>query len=1572
MKKIVFGILLTLLVLALTAVWLVRQPGTQTWLAQKAMAYLAHTYGVNTSIESVKIKFLNQIEAENFFIADKQNDTLCAFNNLTIDINLWSLLQPKLVIGNINLTGAVVNLYRNKGQTAFNYDFLLGEDTATTTQTTDTLPLWLHIHQIQLHNTRLQYADAPGGQNLQLYLDKAALTFNRLDLNRSVFDLNRLLLENGQISLDLYTPDSLLLATIPQPNAPPPNTTTQTPAMQALIGNLNAQGICLNYTDHTQNPANNGGIDPANMSVNDFETAITNLRYAGDTIQLQLQQLAFAEHSGFVCKQLGASVQYTPKGVTLSDLVFETPKSVIKADFLAHYPNTDAFTNQPDSVTLALNLPQLQLHEQDLFLLYPDVKSYHLLKPANATLTAQTNLSGTLGNLLLQNTQVQLGNNTVKAKTIALTHPTDSKNLQYNIKNLWVNSSYKALCAVFYPSLIPPQMATLGKAQLSGNLSGSMNHAKVLANLFSDAGNIDADVAVHLTEPMKYSGKVALHRFEAGKMAEMDSLIGQVTLQANFDLQDTNPEKITGTAQVNLQQAQLMGYNYQNALLNLNLDRNIYTANVEVNDPALQIQLQANANLRNNLPQIAATANLQHLNTTALGLYAWDYTLGTQLKTNLQGNSAENITGTLELNNTRFTRKDTTRILKEAKINISEKNNAKKIDIQSDIADANLLGRFKPDMLASGIMRTINRYYRAFPDTFTNYTLPQQADFSLKMKDIALLQQLFVPELKRLDTCTLSGKIDETANIFETTVQVRNAAYDTYLLERANLTSGNESGRLVSSVQVKQLHIQSDTTETILPGADLGINMTNDSLLLNMRVQTDTTGIALELKNLLAAINGNAYTVQLLDDTLVLNNKVWQVKPDNALTLSADGVEARNFRLGYGNGQLSINNKEPGNAVSPLLVALSNFSLQELGSLAGTDSLYLSGHLNGNVEITNPTGDMSVAAQLLIDQLNYEGAELGNLQLQTRYDKTGIVPIDLSLSGLYHQAMLKGTYNLNDTLHALNLGLDLQKIDLGGLQPVAEGSVNNLSGTLFGKVRIEGAVSAPKLSGGIQLEDAVMELPATKTAYTLPDAKLRIEPGGFHLEPAAMIDQTGSALNLQADIEHQNFDNINLNLHAWGSNLQLMNTKGTSPDMPAYGTVNGNLDVKVTGSSNSPDIKVFFETGKNTNIYVSVPESESNIQKEQLVTFGSQNARIDSMVQKMNEHEQKRKEQAEAAALNYNFTLKLAANSNASLNIVIDPAAGDQLSCIGEGNMTVETNAKGDLMVAGDYTIDQGSYQMTLNDLVKRKFAIERGSTLNFAGDPMATRFNITAIYQIETPAYDMVSEFADQLSEEEISKLKKKQPVQVALSIKGTVAEPKLAFNILLPRLQEEPNPIIERKLAQIRENDTELNKQSFGLIMFNRFIPASNVPNVGTPDAEEIVYSSLSKMVSDQLNNLAGKYVKGMEIMVNVESEGAGDTKSRELQYGVSQQLFNERMTIQVGGTVNLDNQQQNNASLAPDVAVEYKVTKDGKVKARVFRKDRYHQLSQLYRPTTGAAITYKRKFGQLKELFKKRKTG
>lgn len=53
-------------------------------------------------------------------------------------------------------------------------------------------------------------------------------------------------------------------------------------------------------------------------------------------------------------------------------------------------------------------------------------------------------------------------------------------------------------------------------------------------------------------------------------------------------------------------------------------------------------------------------------------------------------------------------------------------------------------------------------------------------------------------------------------------------------------------------------------------------------------------------------------------------------------------------------------------------------------------------------------------------------------------------------------------------------------------------------------------------------------------------------------------------------------------------------------------------------------------------------------------------------------------------------------------------------------------------------------------------------------------------------------------------------------------------------------------------------------------------------------------------------------------------------QVEIGLKQQLFNQRLTVQLGGTIDVEGEKakQNSASeITSDVTVEYKLTKDGR---------------------------------------------
>ena len=105
---------------------------------------------------------------------------------------------------------------------------------------------------------------------------------------------------------------------------------------------------------------------------------------------------------------------------------------------------------------------------------------------------------------------------------------------------------------------------------------------------------------------------------------------------------------------------------------------------------------------------------------------------------------------------------------------------------------------------------------------------------------------------------------------------------------------------------------------------------------------------------------------------------------------------------------------------------------------------------------------------------------------------------------------------------------------------------------------------------------------------------------------------------------------------------------------------------------------------------------------------------------------------------------------------------------------------------------------------------------------------------------------------------------------------------------------------------------------------------------------------------------------------SEGGGQVT--EVNLGVSQSLFNDKLEISVGGNVDLGsgNEERNGLSgVAGDFVLEYKVTDDGKYRVKVFQKSDYDVLNENNLWKTGVGFSYKTKFGKvIKKKSKKSK--
>src|SRR5690606_33967595 len=161
----------------------------------------------------------------------------------------------------------------------------------------------------------------------------------------------------------------------------------------------------------------------------------------------------------------------------------------------------------------------------------------------------------------------------------------------------------------------------------------------------------------------------------------------------------------------------------------------------------------------------------------------------------------------------------------------------------------------------------------------------------------------------------------------------------------------------------------------------------------------------------------------------------------------------------------------------------------------------------------------------------------------------------------------------------------------------------------------------------------------------------------------------------------------------------------------------------------------------------------------------------------------------------------------------------------------------------------------------RRKFNIQKGSTITLAGDPLDADATITAVYDANIAPYDLLE---SQLSPDQAVYYRQRLPFQILLKIEGKVLKPEISFDIVLP--EEKANIVtsdvanlVQAKLSELRLNPSELNKQVFAALVIGRFI--SNDPfSSGSGGVEYAVRQSVSKFLSEQLSQLSEGLINGL----------------------------------------------------------------------------------------------------------------
>ena len=142
--------------------------------------------------------------------------------------------------------------------------------------------------------------------------------------------------------------------------------------------------------------------------------------------------------------------------------------------------------------------------------------------------------------------------------------------------------------------------------------------------------------------------------------------------------------------------------------------------------------------------------------------------------------------------------------------------------------------------------------------------------------------------------------------------------------------------------------------------------------------------------------------------------------------------------------------------------------------------------------------------------------------------------------------------------------------------------------------------------------------------------------------------------------------------------------------------------------------------------------------------------------------------------------------------------------------------------MTGAYELNEGAYELSFNFL-HRRFDIQKGGRIVWTGEPTDAVVDLTATYVTRSAPYDLI--YSQSTDAPTSPYLKQKLPFNVNLIMKGALMKPDLTFDIVLPDNQNynmDKNVLdqVNNKLAVIREETSEINKQVFALLLLGRFI--------------------------------------------------------------------------------------------------------------------------------------------------------
>jgi len=1517
----------------------------------------------DTTTTSQPVQFsIGNLNFENFDVTFKDDvenlDAIVKFESFHMTMNELDLDKMIVDIDVISLTNALIS-YDKDTVSAFakaekdqdpNTDTTIAE--AITDDANDSpLPL-IKVGNLKMDRVQLVYESIPDAINLNSSIGFLETSIRKANVQTSNYLVDFIHLNDSEVNISMQTPPSNTV----DPNAP----VFVWPELTLDVQKIKLRNNLLDYRLDDAVLIKNQ-FNPNAIVLSDLNLVAGDLHYENKQSSAVINELAFEEGSGLRVRQLEAQATVTDRFIDVNDLNAQVNNNSLQGNIRLGFASMDEFIINPVNLSIDAQIPSYNIDLSEVFRFAPELRSnQYLVALSKRPLTGSLKATGSTAALEIPNLVANWGNETAIIATGSLKNATDPDKLYLDFPSIKMRSTRKDLTKFISEEDLGIQLPQ--RFSLAGSVEGSVDDITTKATLTTSNGNLQIDGSFKNDAVISFNANLEAQEIDMGALLQNPQL-GVLNLDLKTKGSGSSINDLDAVVDATVNSFSYNEYEIKNLPVNGRFRNGQGWVTSKYKDDNINLDL----NSQIQLDSVATEANLQleiaGVDLRAFGITSQNVKAAGTISAFFKGN-ADNYEVRSTIADGIAVFDEQSYLLGNVDLRAFVQPDSTALDVTNKMLDLELRSNADPVGLASAVQRHIDRYLTTSVamDTIKPVVMKIKGNLS----PAPILRDVILPSLEALDTVRIAVDFNERDRKLNTDITAPYIKYAGSEIDSLSITSRSDATDMRFNIGFEGL----ESGPLSIKRTNLGGVVSQNELNLDFISYEDGEkllqfGSTLSRKRNQQGTEDLIFKLKLED--LILNKQSWRVPDDNSVTYREDRISFNNFKLSNDSQSVEMRSDLANVEREHIGFLLNNFRLQSLISFLNPDEKLATGRLNGQLVLEDVFKKMGFSADLTITDLNVLEVPLGLLKLDANSSSGDLYTMTMSLKGEDVNMDLKGDYRVDPVAAQLNLDMDLQRLNMSTVTGIAKEFVSDGKGYLSGNIKLAGTTVDPVYNGVINFNQAGFTVNMLNAPFLMKDEQLIVTNESLAFSNFVVTDADNNSFEVDGMIGTKDLFTPTFDLRLKANNFTVLNSTAKDNDL-YYGKATFDATATVTGNLTIPVVDLTLDVNDATDFTYVIPATELDIvQREGIVQFVNKE-NPDAILTRTDEES--------ATLTGYDITADLRIGKGAKINIIVDPTTGDNLQVSGDGDLRFRMTPNGRMTLTGRYEINDGFYELSLYDIVSRKFEIAKGSSISWSGDPFDATLDASAIYKIETSASPLMASQTSGADIKDKERFRQELPFLVYLNVDGELLQPVITFRLDMP--EDEQGAIggqVYGRVQQLNSQDQELNKQVFSLLVLNKFFPTSGADGSSGGTAA-IARDNINQALSDQLNQFGGKLLGDSGIDLNFGLDSYTDYQNNaqqrtQLDITASKKLLDDRLIVSVGSEVDIQGGPAPSEGQTPvigNISLEYLLTESGQWRLKGFRKNQYDNVIDGQLIVSGIGLIFTKEFNEFKNLFTK----